>query len=345
MALPFSEEFPVVEELPMKKIINKKRALEIINSFPRAKVLVVGDIMVDHFIWGNVSRISPEAPVPVVEVQSDNFMLGGCANVLNNIFSLGGKVNVTGVIGNDDMGERLLGEFRKKRIDTDGIIIEANRPTTLKTRIVAHSQQVVRFDRENRRPINSGSVKKIITYIKKMIDEPGAMVISDYNKGVVTKTLMDGVREVITGKDITVCVDPKQNDFSLYRGFDIITPNHHEAGRAAGLEIVEGRDIVRIGRMLLDKFNFQALLITRGEEGMNLFERDDKPTHTAFPAEAREVFDVTGAGDTVIGVLALCVASGATFKEAAALANYAAGLVVGKVGTATISCDELREAL
>lgn len=329
----------------MKKIINKKRALEIIGNFPRSRVLVIGDIMVDHFIWGNVSRISPEAPVPVVEVQSDNFMLGGCANVLNNIFSLGGKVYVTGVIGGDDMGERLLGEFRKRRIETDGIIIETNRPTTLKTRIVAHSQQVVRFDRESRRPIESGSIEKIIKYVKKVIDTLGAIVISDYNKGVISRPLLDGIREVISGKGITVCVDPKQNDFSLYRDFDIITPNHHEAGRAAGMEILDGRDIVRIGRKLLEKFNFQALLITRGEEGMNLFERNDNTTHTAFPTEAREVFDVTGAGDTVIGVFALSVASGATFKEAAALANHAAGIAVGKVGTATITQDELREAL
>jgi len=329
----------------MKIIMTKKRAFEIIENFPKSSVLVVGDIMIDHFIWGSVTRISPEAPVPVVEVQADNYMLGGCANVVNNIFSLGGKAYVTGAVGSDDMGERLLGELRTRHIDTEGIIVEEGRPTTLKTRIVAHSQQVVRFDRENRRPIHSGSVKKIINYIEKVIEKPGAIVISDYNKGVVSALLLNGIREVIAGKGIIVCVDPKQNDFSLYRGFDIITPNHHEAGRAAGMEIMGGRDIVKTGRTLLDKFDFQALLITRGEEGMTLFERKEKATHTVFPAEAREVFDVTGAGDTVIGVFALCVASGATFKEAAALANQAAGIAVGKVGTATISRDELREVL
>jgi D-beta-D-heptose 7-phosphate kinase/D-beta-D-heptose 1-phosphate adenosyltransferase len=329
----------------MKKIMTRKRAFEIIENFSNSSVLVIGDIMIDHFIWGSVTRISPEAPVPVVEVRSDNYMLGGCANVLNNVFSLGGKAYVTGAIGSDDMGERLLGELRTRHIDTEGIIVEEGRPTTLKTRIVAHSQQVVRFDRESRRPIHSESVKKIVKYIEKVIDKPGAIVISDYNKGVVSAHLLDGIREVKAGKGIIVCVDPKQNDFSLYRGFDIITPNHHEAGRAAGVEIMDGRDIVKIGRALLDKFDFQALLITHGEEGMTLFERKDKATHTAFPAEAREVFDVTGAGDTVIGVFALCVASGATFKEAAALANYAAGIAVGKVGTATISRDELREVL
>ncbi|HVO66093.1 MAG TPA: D-glycero-beta-D-manno-heptose-7-phosphate kinase [Syntrophales bacterium] len=329
----------------MKKIVNKKRALEIIGNFSRAKILVIGDIMVDHFIWGKVSRISPEAPVPVVEVQSDDFMLGGCANVLNNIFSLGGNVYATSVIGADDMGERLLGEFRKRHIDTAGIIVESNRSTTLKTRIVAHSQQVVRFDQESKKAIELKSVEKIIKYVKKVMDVLDAIVISDYNKGVITKPLMDGIREVISGKGIPVCVDPKQNDFSLYQGFDIVTPNNYEAGRATGLDIMDGQDIAGVGKMLLDRFNFRALLITRGEEGMSLFEKDGKTTHTTFPAEAREVYDVTGAGDTVIGVFALCVASGATFKEAAALANYAAGIVVGKVGTAIISQDELKDVL
>ena len=329
----------------MKKIVNKKRALEIIRNFSRSRVLVIGDIMVDHFIWGKVSRISPEAPVPVVEVQSDDFMLGGCANVLNNIFSLGGGVYAASVIGSDDMGRKLLGEFGRRCIDTDGIVVETNRKTTLKTRIVAHSQQVVRFDQESKKSIEPKSVEKIIKYVKKVMNVLDAIVVSDYNKGVVTKPLLEGIREVISGKNIPVCVDPKQNDFSLYRGFDIVTPNNYEAGRAVGMDIMDGRDIAKVGKVLLDRFNFRALLITRGEEGMSLFEKDGKTTHTAFPAEAREVYDVTGAGDTVIGVFALSVAAGATFKEAAALANYAAGIVVGKVGTAIISKDELREVL
>ena len=329
----------------MKKILSKKRALEIIKNFPISEVLVIGDIMVDHFIWGKVVRISPEAPVPVVEIQSDSLLLGGCANVLNNIFSLGGKVHGAGVIGADSMGKRLLLEFRNRQIDTDGIVVEGNRPTTLKTRIVAHGQQVVRFDQESRQPIRPSSVEKIVKYTKKLRNDLGAVVISDYNKGVVTRHLLDGIRQITSENGIPVCIDPKQSDFSLYKGFDIITPNHHEAGRAAGMDIIDGYDIVKIGKTLLNKFNFKSLLVTRGEEGMNLFESNDKTTHTAFPAQAREVFDVTGAGDTVIGVLALCVASGATFKEAAALANIAAGIVVGKVGTATISLDELKEAL
>ncbi len=306
---------------------------------------MIGDIMVDHFIWGKVARISPEAPVPVVEIQSDSLLLGGCANVLNNIFSLGGKVRGAGVIGSDSMGKRLLLEFRNRHIDTGGIVVEEDRPTTLKTRIVAHGQQVVRFDQESRQSIRRGSVEKIVKYVRKICSGLGAVVISDYNKGVVTRHLLDHIRQITSKNGIPVCVDPKQNDFSLYEGFDIITPNHHEAGCAAGIDIIGGYDIVKIGRTLLDNFNFKSLLVTRGEEGMNLFESNGKTTHTAFPVQAREVFDVTGAGDTVIGVLALCVASGASFREAAALANIAAGIVVGKVGTATISLNELKEAL
>jgi rfaE bifunctional protein kinase chain/domain len=329
----------------VKKIVSKKKALEIIKNFSRSSVLVIGDIMVDHFIWGSVSRISPEAPVPVVEVHADNLMLGGCSNVLNNVYSLGGNVYGTGVIGDDDMGRKLLEEFRIRKIDTGGIILEQDRPTTLKTRIVAHSQQVVRFDRESKKPLESDSIEKMIAYIWTVRDNLGAIVISDYNKGVVTKTLLDGIREIISGSNIIVCVDPKQSDFSFYQGFHIITPNHHEAGLSVGMEIRDGKDIVRVGNALLNQYDFNALLITRGEEGMSLFEKDGRTKHTAFPAEAREVFDVTGAGDTVIGVLALCLASGATFREAAAIANHAAGIVVGKVGTATISREELRKVL
>jgi len=327
----------------MKKIISKKRALGIINHFSSSKVLVVGDIMVDQFIWGKVSRISPEAPVPVVEVTSETLLFGGCANVLNNIFSIGGKVAVTGIIGSDDMGRWVIRQFRKMGIDTKGIIIEQNRPTIVKTRVVAHHQQVVRFDRENKNPVDSDNIQIILEYIKAMRDELGAIIVSDYNKGIITKKLIDGVRDVIAGRNIVLCVDPKQNDFSFYRGCDIITPNHHEAGRALGVDLLNEEDILRGGRDLLEKYDFKAVLITRGEEGMTLFERNKDIT--SIPTVAKEIFDVTGAGDTVIGVLALCVAAGASFREAAAMANHAAGIVVGKVGTAAVSQDELKRVL
>ncbi|MBE9545992.1 MAG: D-glycero-beta-D-manno-heptose-7-phosphate kinase [Proteobacteria bacterium] len=307
-----------------------------------SKVLVVGDLMVDQFIWGKVSRISPEAPVPVVEVTSENFLLGGSANVLNNISSMGGNVHVTGIIGSDDMGRLLTDKLRKMNVDTGGVIVEHDRPTTVKTRIIAHHQQVVRFDRENKQSVSLDSVEKMVEYVE-TIGDLGAIVISDYSKGIVSKRLLKGVSEVISGRDIVVCIDPKQNDFSLYQGFDVITPNHHEAGRALGMEIVSEDDLINGGETLLERFGFKAVLITRGEDGMSLFENGAKNTH--IPTVAREVFDVTGAGDTVVGVFALCMAAGATFKEAAVLANHAAGIVVGKVGTATVSQEELRKML
>lgn len=329
----------------MQRIMSKKRAVEIIDQFSRAGVLVVGDIMADHFIWGRVSRISPEAPVPVVEVSRDNFLLGGSANVLNNIVAMGGRVHMCGVVGADETGRRLLDEFRRRGVDTRGIVVEADRPTTLKTRIVAHGQQMVRFDREERRPMRAGSTRRILSYIRSLRDELGALVISDYSKGVVIRSLLDGIRRLNADRPIFTCVDPKQRDFSLYEGFDLITPNHLEAGQAAGEEIRHNQDHVRIGLKLMERYDFRAILITRGEAGMSLFERDGRVRQTSFPARAREVFDVTGAGDTVIGVLALCMAAGATVREAAYLANLAAGIVVGKVGTATVTREELKGGL
>jgi D-glycero-beta-D-manno-heptose-7-phosphate kinase len=329
----------------MHRIMTKKRALEIISSFSKAGVLVVGDVMVDHFIWGKVSRISPEAPVPVVDVQKDSILLGGCANVLNTVYAMGGKVYVAGVIGADDIGERLLAELRQRKIETDGIIVENGRSTTLKTRIVAHGQQIVRFDKESRKPIPQKSIDKILEYVKSLHKKIGAIVISDYSKGVISKELIEGIKKIVKDSTIYICLDPKHNDFSIYDGVHVITPNHHEAQRAAGMEITDENDLLRLGDTLLSKYGFQALLVTRGEEGMSLFERSHKNTHTFFPAQAKEVYDVTGAGDTVIGVLALGLATKASLKEATCLANLAAGIVVGKVGTATVSQDELIQVL
>ncbi len=328
-----------------RDIVTKKRAHEIIANFSRAAVLVVGDIMLDHFIWGKVARISPEAPVPVVDVRSENIMLGGCANVLNNIHAIGGRAFGAGVVGEDEMGERLRQEFLRRGVDIGGIVAEKKRPTTLKTRVVAHSQQVVRFDRESRAPVDGESIEKIVSYVAARCKDVGAIIISDYNKGLITPELLGGIRKAIRGRQLIVCVDPKQDDYSLYGGFDLITPNNYEAGRALGRELNNEDDLCRAGADLMERFDFKALLITRGEEGMSLFERLNPVVHTHFPAIAKEVYDVTGAGDTVIGVFALAIAAGATLKEAAVLANHAAGIVVGKVGTATVSPEELKKSL
>ncbi|OGP90077.1 MAG: hypothetical protein A2031_05040 [Deltaproteobacteria bacterium RBG_19FT_COMBO_43_11] len=326
-------------------MLKKKRALEIIADFPRAGVLVIGDIMVDHFIWGKVSRISPEAPVPVVDVQKDSIMLGGCANVLNSIYAMGGKVYVTGVIGADDIGNKFLAELHQRQIATSGIIIDKKRPTTLKTRVVAHGQQVVRFDQESKKPINKEGLDKILEYVESMRKKIGTIVVSDYNKGVISKELVDGIKKIVKDSGIFICLDPKQRDFSIYEGAHVITPNHHEAQRAAGMEITNGDDLERLSEIIFKKHDFQAMLITRGEEGMSLFEKGRKIVHTYFPAQAKEVYDVTGAGDTVIGVLALAMAAHAKIREATCLANLAAGIVVGKIGTSTVSREELIKTL
>jgi rfaE bifunctional protein kinase chain/domain len=332
-----------------KRPVNRKRALEIIGNFPSSRVLVIGDLMVDHFIWGKVSRISPEAPVPVVEVTKENLMMGGSGNVVNNIHAMGSAVAVAGIIGSDGMGDWLQAKLQQMNVDTGGLVREIERPTTVKTRIVAHGQQMVRYDRESRNVIQPGSVDRIVQYVYDIRDDLQAIVVSDYNKGIVTERLLDGIRKVAADHRIPVCVDPKRNDFTVYRNFDVITPNHHEAGRAVGVEntheLNEGHsaEIARIGREILKQYGFRAVLITRGEAGMDLFERGGRDFH--IPAEAKEVFDVTGAGDTAIGIFALSVASGASFREASYLANKAAGIVVGKIGTATVSPAELKRVV
>lgn len=329
----------------MYKKTPKKKAIDIIDKFSNSGVLVVGDVMVDHFIWGKVSRISPEAPVPVVDVQKGSVMLGGCANVLNTIFAMGGRGYVAGVIGDDDVGRGLLRQLQERKIETGGIVIEKDRPTTLKTRIVAHGQQVVRFDLEGRKPIPEKSRAGIVAYIKSLRGRIGAIVVSDYAKGVVSRELIEEINSITRDLEIFLCVDPKQSDFSVYSGAYVITPNHLEAQRAAGLEVQSNGELLKMGEILLQKFDVQSLLVTRGEEGMSLFERGKKILHTHFPAQAKEVYDVTGAGDTVIGALALSLAARGNLKDATYLANHAAGIVVGKVGTSIVSREELIRVL
>lgn len=336
----------VVKDVHMRGYtVPRSRAVGIIDRFPCASVFVVGDLMVDHFIWGKVTRISPEAPVPVVEVESDRLLLGGGANVMNNICALGGRVYGAGVVGGDEMGRYLLNELTVRNIDTSAVVVEPDRKTTIKTRIVAHNQQVVRFDRENRRPIDRQSEERILEVLGQFRDRIGAVVVSDYGKGVVTGTLVKRIKELVRDRGIVVCVDPKKSDYEIYRGADVVTPNNHEAERVVGYEIHDRETLLRAGNDILDAYDLRAVLITRGEEGMSLFERGSDTVHTEFPANAREVFDVTGAGDTAIGVFALALAAGSSFKEAAFLANRAAGVAVGKVGTATVSIRELKRVL
>ncbi|MBI5560095.1 MAG: D-glycero-beta-D-manno-heptose-7-phosphate kinase [Deltaproteobacteria bacterium] len=326
----------------MVRLLNVKRAHSIIRGFKDARVLVVGDLIMDHFIWGKVTRISPEAPVPVVDVTEETILLGGSANVVNNIHSLGGRSYLAGVVGGDDDGRRLVTILKEKGIPTDGIAVDANRPTTIKTRIVAHNQQVVRFDREKKDPIRRGVVKRVSDYIRKTVGRSDIVVVSDYAKGMVTEDMLRLVRELTGASDKPVIVDPKVEHFDYYRGVTLVTPNNVEAGLASGIEIEDEASLKEAGYALVKRLGCKALLITRGESGMSLFEGT---TDVHIPTVAKEVYDVSGAGDTVTGVMALSLAAGATLKEAAVLANLAAGIVVEKVGTATVSPEELAGAV
>ena len=323
--------------------MNHNELLPFISKFPDARIMVIGDLMVDEYIWGNVSRISPEAPVPVVSVTSESLRLGGAGNVVNNIHTLGGKVLLTGVVGNDDMGRKVTHDLRKMGLDTKGIIVEPERVTTVKTRIIAQHQQVVRYDREITRPIQPENIQKILSLLEAGIHELDAVLVSDYGKGVICEPLMERVRSLTQGAGKILAVDPKVKNFPFFREVSIITPNHFEAAEAAGRWILSEEDLLAVGRTLLMRLQAKSVLITRGEKGMTLFQDNGEVTH--IPTMAKEVYDVTGAGDTVISVLTLAMASGATARQAAILSNIAAGIVVGEVGTATIRTSELDDAI
>jgi len=306
------------------------------------RVLVVGDVMLDEFLWGKVTRISPEAPVPVVEVEAHSFHLGGAGNVARNIRALGGEAVLAGIVGRDTAGERVQQALAEAGIASLLTVDEGGRPTTVKSRIVAHHQQIVRADRESSTDIPAALEKLIVDLVQPILVSCHALVISDYNKGVITAGLLRRLLPLARRRRLPVLVDPKVRHFSLYKGATLVTPNQREAEQAAGLLLRAAEDLRAAGPVLLRKLGCQAVLVTRGEQGMSLFERGRPPLH--IPTAAREVFDVTGAGDTVIATLALAVSAGAKLSEAAALANYAAGIVVGKLGTATASPAEVRQA-
>lgn len=313
------------------------------RRFGQVKMLVIGDLIVDEFVWGKVSRISPEAPVPVVQVTDQSLRLGGAANVVNNLQALGAHVLVSGVVGEDEPGRWLIQELEQKGVPTTGILRDTGRSTTLKTRIIAHSQQVVRIDREQPAPVSASQQEEICGYLRREAPEVDGIIISDYGKGVVGDAIMETAREMVQAHGRTVAVDPKVSRFSLYRGVTVVTPNHKEAGQAAGMEITSEETLMAVGRKLLAELECEILLITRGEEGMSLFMEDGNHLH--IPTVAREVYDVTGAGDTVVSAFTLGLCVGAPPEEAALIANLAAGIVVGEVGTATVSNQRLLRVL
>ena len=314
-----------------------------IDRFPRCRLLVVGDVMVDEYVWGRVNRISPEAPVPVVEVVRESLMLGGAGNVAHNIHSLGGQGILSGVIGDDRMGRELVDMVRGLGLPTHGLIVEAERPTTVKTRVVARPQQVVRVDREVRRPVRPETTEKILAAMSAELPHLDGIVVSDYGKGVVTAALMDGIRTLTRNTTTRVAVDPKLKSTALYRRATLITPNQRDAEAMSGIAIEDEASLERAGRRLLKELDCQIVLITRGEAGMTLFQRDGRGIH--IPTEARSVFDVSGAGDTVISTFTLGLVAGLTPHQAAVVANVAAGIVVREAGTATVQAERLKEAL
>jgi D-beta-D-heptose 7-phosphate kinase/D-beta-D-heptose 1-phosphate adenosyltransferase len=316
---------------------------ESIDKCSSCRILVVGDVIMDEFLWGRVERISPEAPVPVVQVEEESLVLGGAGNVVNNIISLGGQALLCGVIGNDAMGRELVHMLQKMNSPTHGLVVEDRRPTTIKTRIVAHSQQVVRVDREESEPVTEASIKKIITVIKEQLGSIDAIVISDYGKGVVARSLMDGIRSLGQGSQTILAVDPTVRNLALYKDVTLITPNNYEAQQMSGIHIEDDQSVRQAGVHLLEELGCQMVLITQGDKGMTLFEGNGETTE--IPTVARKVFDVSGAGDTVIAAFTLAVASGLTPSEAALLSNLAAGIVVGEVGTAPVAASRLKEIL
>ncbi len=313
-----------------------------VAAFRSTKVLVVGDVMLDEYLWGSVHRISPEAPIPIVDIDRTTYVAGGAGNVAANVTRLGGSATLIGVIGEDGLGRQLADRLQAANVAADGLIVESERPTTVKTRVIAQNQQVVRVDREVRDPISAETRERIAIEADNAIRDVDVVLFSDYGKGVLAGGIVPGLIDSARTAGVPVMVDPKGSDYSKYRRASLITPNKTEAARVTKMEVDGEADLMTAGRALLRSLDGEGVLVTCGGEGMWLF-RTGTEVHLA--PRAREVFDVTGAGDTVVSVLALAVAAGADLETAACLANEAAGVAVGKVGTATVSPDELIEAL
>ena len=323
--------------------ISTRKIKQYIERFSRARILVVGDLILDHYIWGKVHRVSPEAPVPVVHVDSESYRMGGAANVYHNIMTLGGQAELCGVVGADQVGKQFLADIRGSSTGASGVFIDSSRPTIQKTRVVAHNQQIVRFDVEQRHDISSQLTKKMLRHVASRLPEISCLVISDYAKGMITEDLMRTIHSLAEQYGVPIVVDPKVEHMAYYHGVTVITPNHLEAKQAAGFLPTQDVPVEQIGVSLQQRLQCQAVVVTKGDEGMSIFEQTGQSW--SIPAVARQVYDVTGAGDTVVSTLALAISAKASLPEAAVLANQAAGIVVGMVGTATVTGAQLREVL
>lgn len=321
----------------------RRDLLRTIARFRGRRVLVVGDLMLDQYIRGTVTRISPEAPVPVVRVSGESHIPGGAGNVVSNLADLGAVVSVVGVVGEDEAGRRLLEQFRGRGAGVDGVCVDAERQTTQKCRVVAERQQAIRYDRETAGPLSHATETRLLASLAEELSRAEAVILSDYGKGVIGPRLLARAIPAARRRGIPVTVDPKPEHFRRYRGVTCVTPNTNEAWACMRREPKPGAEALDgLGRDILKTLRSRSVLITRGADGMSLFEAHGKVIH--IPTVAREVFDVSGAGDTVISTLTLALAAGAPLPRAAVLANQAAGIVVAKLGTATTDPDELSEA-
>lgn len=326
--------------------LSEKRVRKILSAASRTRVLVVGDVMLDQFVWGSVARISPEAPVPVVDFERESSMPGGAANVARNLTALKVPTELFGVVGKDQASSQLKGLLTEHHIGCTGLVTSGSRPTIVKTRIVAHMQQVVRIDRESRDGLDGTLRRRLLGALGSMISKSSAIIIGDYGKGVVTQPLLEEIKELCRQRGLWLSLDPKPVHHLNLSGLSLITPNRKEAFELARLpdetrnhNPLADANLMSAARRLLAELRPALLLITLGELGMLLCERGKQPFH--IPTVAQEVFDVSGAGDTVIATFTLAIAAGASPVEAAILSNHAAGIVVGKVGTATVSSEEL----
>lgn len=319
--------------------MDTEKFIDIINKFKNARVLIIGDVMLDKYVWGEVSRISQEAPVQIVNINNETYIPGGAANVANNITSLGAKATIIGLAGSDEAKDILITELKKKNIGTKGIITDSNRPTTTKTRIMSQNQQLIRMDHEKNHSPEPATNEKILNSVKSTIDAHDVVIISDYSKGVVTKELVDTIKDLCSSEGKKIIVDPKPENMHLYSNVSIITPNHHEACSFLGVKEKNGNKCIEESGKKIQKSLNTDILMTRGSKGMTLFEKGKNPDNIS--TKTKEVYDITGAGDTVVAALTLAIASGSDLKTASWISNYAAGVVVGKLGTSTLTKDEL----
>lgn len=320
----------------------KTELLDILQKAKGKRILVIGDIMLDKYIWGEVSRISPEAPVQIVEAKRDTYAAGGTANVAANIASLGGNVSLISMVGRDEARDKLLSLLKEHGIDAENVITDADKPTTIKIRVMGRSQQLIRVDYESREHVHPEMEKTFINAVKGSGKDYDAIVISDYAKGVITPRLMDTVKETCKKNGIPLIVDPKPCHKDLYKGATVITPNHQEACEIAGREVENNKAIEMLGQDLSRELEADIIL-TRGEKGMTVISKGKDPL--TIPTLAKEVFDVTGAGDTVVAAVAISLAADASLHNAAILANHAAGIKVGKIGTSAITTAELEKSI